>query len=655
MPPVQPPVSVSPAVTVAPVLAAPATSVTPRTPRTPRTAATPPRAASALSRVSAPLAPLAPPSVITVVHRLSGWKLLTHLTSAQPARVVGVEDLSFSADVHTNIVAGYVSSDGRTIITRLPQAEAEAETVSVPPSFEGFPAGMAGESELVVVRNDGTEVKAKFVGLDASTGLSFLEVAEPLLPPMQALRPLRTPIVEGQRVHLFAPGPVISAPPPPTPAVAPQPSVAPVAPVVSRQTSGDEGFIYAGMGTLEGRLTQIKRAPSGAAIEAGVRSESLSPEWTGAIAVNDAGALVGILTRSDDDGTTRLLPAEVIRSAKARVLARRSSVLRPWLGARGAAVSNAPLDSLLANGWPRAEATALVNKRLGVLLTSVVPGTPAALAGLRTGDVVARIDAREVKNMDDFSFFLGEAGSGSTLSFTILRAAEHDPLRLSVKLSEAQNPASATQRAEARAALEQARREMAGRRAVLAKARLVETEARNEVALARRVESDARAANDGRRVSEAQKLLTEAMRKVSEAEARVAGVSREVEASMKLVTEAERRAVELERARLGAFAGTPLVEGLDAIGISRKLAERFQARGGLLVVSVRTGSAAERLGLRAGDVIETVNDDLIPAPVQASENNAFEFKFESGALKRLGVVRGGQKISFQLPSNSSPK
>src|SRR5205823_11537921 len=112
----------------------------------------------------------------------------------------------------------------------------------------------------------------------------------------------------------------------------------------------------------------------------------VSPEWTGGVAVGETGALVGIV---DESGTNeaRLVSAETVRAAAARVQARRASVPQPWLGARGDAVALTPLQLFVTHGWPESEARALLNRQQGVLLTEVAPGTPAALAGLRRGDV----------------------------------------------------------------------------------------------------------------------------------------------------------------------------------------------------------------------------------------------------------------------------
>ena len=55
----------------------------------------------------------------------------------------------------------------------------------------------------------------------------------------------------------------------------------------------------------------------------------------------------------------------------------------------------------------------------GVLVVEVSPGTPAALSGMRPGDVVTRLDRVGVRTVEDFRF--GVAQAGDTLPVTLVR------------------------------------------------------------------------------------------------------------------------------------------------------------------------------------------------------------------------------------------
>ncbi|HEX8294624.1 MAG TPA: hypothetical protein VF570_22905, partial [Pyrinomonadaceae bacterium] len=111
------------------------------TPRAPRPAPAPPaQAPSAPASAARPAAPrrgpatpafVPPREVVTVIHRLSGWKLLAWLAASGPP-ALELDEWPSLSDAHTNIVAGYVYGDGRGVVARLPQAEVELEAFNAP-------------------------------------------------------------------------------------------------------------------------------------------------------------------------------------------------------------------------------------------------------------------------------------------------------------------------------------------------------------------------------------------------------------------------------------------------------------------------------------------------------------------------------------------
>jgi S1-C subfamily serine protease len=596
--------------------------------------------------------------VVTVIHRLRGWKLLKRL-AASPGHMISVDELPGASDVHTNIVAGFVSEDGRTVMARLPQAEAEVEAASVgawPQSFLGQPLGYSSEaSDLMLVRSDGARFKAKFVGLDASTGLSLLEASEPLLPPQPAPTtpaPFTPVVAVGQPLHIYGPMPVARAP---RPGAVTQPG-APLG-----YTGTTDGFIYLNMGEMEGRLTQVQRAASGSPVQVTARTHNSSPAWTGAVVTNDAGLLVGIVAESSLT-ETRIVPAEVIRGAAERVRNRRASVPQPWLGARGAAVSATSLDWFLSKGWDRKNVAPLVNRGYGVLLTGVIPGTPAALGGLRSGDVIMSIGEKEVRGIEDFSQLLKEAGVGSLVNFKVLRRLENAPLEFSVRLSAKQNPVRATREAEVHAAEEVVSRERANidasRRALIeARAQLsaASASARAERVKARRLRTNENPRDYVLRLAEIEKKLRETEAREMELKA---GIS---EAEKRLLKAEARISVAETRLRLaeGAVSSTrvpatpaarsvradrPLrIYGLETIGLTPRSAATLKAANGLLVVSVRAESPAAKCGLKPGDVIETIDGRRLAAPHWTASLPP------AGSVNlTLGVVREGQRLTLTL-------
>ena len=573
-----------------------------------------PRPAQAKTRGSAqvgaaPRAPVSPApnpprQVVTVVHRLSGWKLLAWLAANGPP-TLELDELPTMRGAHTNIVAGYVYQDGRSVVARLPQAEVELDSVPVrpaPPALLDFEGGVS-EPEYLLVTAEGRRVEAKFVGLDSSTGLTLLEAKERLLSdaPVGDQGDTEDPAV-GQRVLLYAPAPAPAA-------------------RGAQQLGG--GYIYLSIDQREGLLSQVRRGPSGKPARV-VMNAGVPPEWTGAVAANEVGEVVGIVSQSRG-GETQIVPLAAVVGACERVLKQRASVPQPWLGARGDAAFRAPLAAWVNHGWLPELARPHIEKRQGVFLTSVAPGTPAALAGLKAGDLIAGVGAREVRSVEDLSLTLKEAGVGSKVDLTVWRALEPGPLKVSVELKGVKNPALATAEAEERAlrdALLASRREVVQLRAA-----------------GQRLKSEPTAANAVELKSVAANLVA--------AQERVARLGEQLElvrAKIRVARSAEAD-TSIMPAPGSGYAGSRSLQtfGLSAIGLSPRSAARLGAAGGLLVVAVRPESPAAAGGVQAGDVIETVNG----APLARLEMRPL-FSVPETSTLTLGLVREGRRLTVSF-------
>jgi serine protease Do len=126
--------------------------------------------------------------------------------------------------------------------------------------------------------------------------------------------------------------------------------------------------------------------------------------------------------------------------AAKRVLARQASVPRPWLGIKGEPVGAVSLDKIMRVGWELERARALAEKRQGILLTSIVPGSPAALAELKPGDVILSVNNGFIRDAEEFSWLLDEAGPESPTLFTVARPGKEAFESMEIKLSESPDP-----------------------------------------------------------------------------------------------------------------------------------------------------------------------------------------------------------------------
>jgi serine protease Do len=282
-----------------------------------------------------------------------------------------------------------------------------------------------------------------------------------------------------------------------------------------------------------------------------LRSSKLSDTNIGGIAINDAGQTVGIVNAIEGSEAT-ILPAALVESAAKRVLERQASVPRPWLGIRGESLLQ--LDQLIHRGWQLDKATSLFEDHRGILLTSVAPGSPAALATLRAGDVLLRVNDDEVKNADDLSWFLEEAKPGSSVRFTVARPEQLATQAVEVKLSESPDPFRSLAMPEVRAA---------------------------------------------------------------------------------------------RMAAAGSVLGLLFEQGIETIAMRPRVASRFGAEGGLLIVYVQPASPAFKSGLRSGDVIEAIDGQPISFSsklIPKSDTPVTNYSFS--------IVRNKEKLTIKLATSA---
>ena len=93
----------------------------------------------------------------------------------------------------------------------------------------------------------------------------------------------------------------------------------------------------------------------------------------------------------------------------------------------------------------------------------------------------------------------------------------------------------------------------------------------------------------------------------------------------------------------GQTADPFIARGAETVPLTPQAAVKLGARGGRLVVSVRPESAASRSGLRAGDVVETLDGRLF-----SDTDMRARLDSNSPAPLSLGVVRGNQKLQISL-------
>jgi S1-C subfamily serine protease len=173
---------------------------------------------------------------------------------------------------------------------------------------------------------------------------------------------------------------------------------------------GLAGSVTAGVVSGLGRSLPVGDGRRARLIDDVIQTDAaLNPGNSGGALADSSGRVVGINTALAGIGlglavpvnsTTRSIISELISTGKVR---------RAWLGVAGAP---APLPPPLAQK---------LKQRRGLRLLEVVPGSPAAQAGLFLGDVIISAGGKPVKGVQDIQRLMLGSAIGSRLPLTVLR------------------------------------------------------------------------------------------------------------------------------------------------------------------------------------------------------------------------------------------
>lgn len=140
---------------------------------------------------------------------------------------------------------------------------------------------------------------------------------------------------------------------------------------------------------------------------------------SGGALVNSNGVLVGInaaafqVQNQDIQGIFFAVPYQLARNIMQKLI-KYGRVTRSYLGVSGEAVVNAAGDRLFSTG----------QALYGLLLTEVVAGGPAAIAGLQSGDIILEIAGQQFNDMQQAMNFIAETAPDTELPITIDRSGQ---------------------------------------------------------------------------------------------------------------------------------------------------------------------------------------------------------------------------------------
>ncbi|MFQ5839749.1 MAG: DegQ family serine endoprotease [Candidatus Methylomirabilales bacterium] len=259
---------------------------------------------------------------------------------------------------------------------------------------------IANASEVIVKLHDDREFTAKIVGTDPKTDLALLKIDATGLPVI--------PFGDSDRLEVGEPVMAIGNP------------------------FGLIETVTTGIVSAKGRV--IGTGPYDDFIQT---DTSINPGNSGGPLIDTQGTVVGINSAifSRTGGSVGIGFAIPINLAKIILfdLKERGQVVRGWLGVA------------IQDVTPEIARTLEMEKAEGALVAEVVPGSPAAAAGLKQGDVIIGFNGRRVKSSQELPRLVAATPPGTKSTVTILRDGRDRTLGVKIgQLQEEQAKAGPT-------------------------------------------------------------------------------------------------------------------------------------------------------------------------------------------------------------------
>ncbi len=154
----------------------------------------------------------------------------------------------------------------------------------------------------------------------------------------------------------------------------------------------------------------------------------ISPGNSGGALIDLCGTVVGINEAyiSPKSGAVALgfATPSVVATRVADQLIATGSAKHPYLGVE------------VRNLTPQIAASLQVDVDSGAVVVKVLPGTPAAAAGLERGDVITVLDGRQVHDYADLLGALRQTKPGESVTMTVHRGGEHKTLTVKIAARE---------------------------------------------------------------------------------------------------------------------------------------------------------------------------------------------------------------------------
>src|SRR5712691_2873569 len=153
---------------------------------------------------------------------------------------------------------------------------------------------------------------------------------------------------------------------------------------------------------------------------------AINPGNSGGALVDMTGRLAGVNTAifsrsGGSQGIGFAIPANMVRVVVASARTGGKAVKRPWLGARLQAVT------------PEIAETMGLRRPIGALIGSVAPDSPAARAGLKTGDLILAVDGQTVEDPNAFDYRFATKPLGGAAQLSVLRGGREAKIPIALE------------------------------------------------------------------------------------------------------------------------------------------------------------------------------------------------------------------------------
>jgi Do/DeqQ family serine protease len=153
---------------------------------------------------------------------------------------------------------------------------------------------------------------------------------------------------------------------------------------------------------------------------------AINPGNSGGALVDLAGRLIGVNTAifsrsGGSQGIGFAIPVNMVKVVVASAKGGGTTVKRPWLGAK------------LQNVTPDIAEGLGLKRPAGALVANVSEKSPAARAGLKTGDLIVAIDGQTVEDQNAFDYRFATKPLGGTAQIGVVRGGKEQALKIALE------------------------------------------------------------------------------------------------------------------------------------------------------------------------------------------------------------------------------